>query len=246
MSGPLDAERVLEGDSCRALALASVWLIAQALRSLGAAHGGKDSAPAAGSPPVAEPAAALAELAARAESPPPIAAEVRALELAVGAFWDTGALPSSTLALGVEGGWSFGNWRFALRPRVFIPNRALPADPRLGGVSARIFLVEMPLQACYAWSIAAFRLGPCASVTAGVMWGSSDGLPDARTSAGIWLAAEFALAAAWRVSERLGLRAELGLARPLRVPRFVIGPASELHRSDGWLIRPGIGVGMLF
>jgi hypothetical protein len=247
MSGRLDAERSLEGDSCAAVAKASAWLAAQALRSLSAADERKTRADLSGyeeSSPARAPAAAPQ---LEQDAPPPMAAEQRAVELAVGVWWDSGALPSSTLALGLEGALWLGSWRFALRPRIFMP-RSLTAPELLEGASASFLLVEVPLQACYGWSLSldALKLGPCASMIVGWMRGASEGLPAARASTGIWLTLEAALAAEWRVSPRVILRGELGLARPMRVPRFVIGRETPLHRTDGWLVRPGIAVGMLF
>jgi hypothetical protein len=145
----------------------------------------------------------------------------------------------------LEGALRLESWRFALRPRIFLPSK-LAAPELLQGASANFLLVEVPLQACYGWSLGALKLGPCASMIVGWMRGASQGLPAARTSAGIWLTLEAAIAAEWTVSPRVMLRGELGLARPIRVPRFVIGNETPIHRTDGWLVRPGIAAGMLF
>ena len=245
MSGRLDAERTLEGDSCAALAKASAWLAAQAVRSLSADDESKPTADPSGpkeSSPAPVPAAAPPS---ERLVPPPIAAERRAVELLLGLWWDSGALPNSSLALGLEGALRLESWRFALRPRIFLPKK-IAAPELLQGASASFLLVEVPLQACYGWSLGALKLGPCASMIVGWMRGASDGLRAARTSAGIWLTLEAAIAAEWTVSPRVMLRGELGLARPIRVPRFVIGDETPLHRTNGWLVRPGIAVGMRF
>jgi hypothetical protein len=243
MRGPLDAERSLVGDSCTALAKASTWLVVQALRSLRDA--GETSADLSGPEGSSLALATAAASQSRPDAPPPMAAGPRAVELGVGVWWDSGALPSSTLALGVDGALRLGSWRFALRPRIFMP-RSLAAPEVLEGASASFLLVEVPLQACYGWSLGALKLGPCASMIVGWMRGESEGWPAARASAGIWWTLEAAVAAEWRLSPRVILRGELGLARPVRVPRFVIGQETPLHRTESWLVRPGIAVGMLF
>jgi hypothetical protein len=246
MSGRLDAERTLEGDSCAALAKASAWLAAQAVRSLSADDESKPTADTSSRPEESAPAPAPAATPPSERLvPPPIAAERPAVELLLGLWWDSGALPSSSLALGLEGALRLESWRFALRPRIFLPSQR--AAPELSqGASANFLLVELPLQACYGWSLGALKLGPCASMIVGWMRGASEGFPAARTSAGIWLTLEAAIAADWTVSPRVMLRGELGLARPIRVPRFVIGNETPIHRTDGWLVRPGIAIGMRF
>jgi hypothetical protein len=125
---------------------------------------------------------------------------------------------------------------------------SLSSPPLPEAASASFWLAELPLEACYALPLAELRLGPCASMIAGWMHGASDGLPDqsTRASAGIWLTLEAAVAAEWRVVPTVSIRAEVGLARPLLVPEFVMGDGTPLHRTEGWLVRPGIALGMFF
>lgn len=253
MSGALEAERTLEGDACSSLAEASVWLVVQTLRSLAATRA--DETPASmpeleSTPPLAvAPDGALAsphsEPRAAARDQPPVAAGARSLELALGVWWDSGALPDSTVALGFELGLGLRSWRFALRPRVFIPRSTAPQDFQLAGTSASFWLAELPMQVCYGLGLGELRIGPCASLIAGLMGGSSEGVPEARTAVGTWLALEGAMAAVWAITARVTLRAELALARPLRAPRFVVG-ANELHRADDVLVRAGLALGAHF
>jgi hypothetical protein len=57
---------------------------------------------------------------------------------------------------------------------------------------------------------------------------------------------EAALAIVWPLSALVTLRGELALARPMRVPRFVVGDEMELHRTRGVLVRPGAALGLRF
>lgn len=252
MDGALEAERTLEGDSCQALADASAWLAAQAVRSVRAGDNRETlgNVPKPESlPPIAAkpgPAAGIeprSDLAGLPLAPP----EARSLELGAAIGWDSGALPGTTVALGLEFGLWLRGSRFALRPRVFMPRSATLADRRFSATSATVVLAELPVQACYAWALGNLEVGPCTSVIVGLMWGTSKGPPDARTSVGIWLALEAALAIIWPLTAQLTLRAEVALARPVRVPRFVVGgDESELHLTDGVLVRPGAALGVHF
>jgi hypothetical protein len=252
ISGALEAERTLEGDSCQALTEASVWLVVQALRSL-RAPGGDDSAdkpleaesqPAANATPA--PAPANLEPRSRLEDQPLIAAGAGSFELALAAWWDSGALPGPTVALGLEVAFNLRNWRFALRPRVFIPRSTALEGPGLTAASASVWLVELPVQACYGLPLGELKIGPCASLIAGLMGASSQEVPGARTPVGTWLALEGALAAVWRVTGRMALRGELALARPVRAPSFVVDDRREVHRTDRVLVRAGLTLGAHF
>jgi hypothetical protein len=252
MSGALEAERTLEGDSCTALTDASVWLVVQTLRSLGAAEGDEAVArpveaeprPAADAAP--DPAPADLPPRSRLEDQPLTAAGAGSFELAIAAWWDSGALPGPTVALGLEVGLNLRSWRFALRPRVFIPRSTALEGLGPTAASASVWLVELPVQACYGLPLGGLKIGPCASLIAGLMGGSSEGVPGARTPIGTWLALEGALAAVWPVTARVALRGEVALARPLRAPLFVVDERREVHGTDGVLVRAGLAFGAYF
>jgi hypothetical protein len=256
MRGALEAERTLEGDSCQALAETGAWLAAQAVRSLGArdnrdapedASKAESGSPVAAKPgPVSAPAGSEPRSDLGADLGGLTPSRARSLELGAAVGWDSGALPGPTVALELEFGLWLRGSRFALRPRVFMPRSAMPADSRFSGTSATFILAELPVQACHAWPLGPFEVGPCASAIVGLMWGTSRGLRDARTSVGIWLAVEAALALIWPLSDRVTLRGEVALARPVRVPRFVLGDEIELHRTAGVLVRPGVALGVRF
>jgi hypothetical protein len=252
MSGALEAARTLEGDSCTALAEASVWLVVQTLRSLAASAADE----AAASTPKAEheqaqrvapePALASPDVAQRAtDADQPLgAAGARSLELVLAVWLDSGALPGVSVALGLEVGLNLDAWRFALRPRVFIPRSTAVTGSELASASASFWLGELPVQACYGLTLGELKIGPCASMIVGVMGGSSEGVRDARARTGPWLAMEGAVAAVWPITARMAVRGELALARPLRAPSFLVD--SEVHRTDGVLVRAGLAVGARF
>jgi hypothetical protein len=254
MSGALEAERTLEGDSCAALAETSVWLVAQTLRSLAPTRADEASVslpePENKQPQsvAADPVSASPQLERRSTvgDLPLTAAGARTLELAVAVWWDSGALPGSTVGLGFEVAFEVSSWRFAMQPRVFIPRRTDLAGAEPTAASASVWLVELPVQACYELALGELKIGPCASGIAGLMGGSSEGVPDARSSLGTWLAVEGAIAAVLPISARLGARAELALARPLRAPRFMVGEETRVHRTDDLVVRAGLSLGVHF
>jgi hypothetical protein len=177
MHGALDAERTLEGDSCQALADASAWLTAQTVRSLRAGDTG-ETLENGTQPESRSSVAAAVSVPAPMEprSDPgglPRKLEARALELGAAIWWDSGALPGSTVGLGLEVGWWLRGTRFALRPRVFLPRSATLPDRGFSATSATFVLAELPVQACYTWALGELELGPCGSLIVGLMWGAS-------------------------------------------------------------------------
>jgi hypothetical protein len=214
-AGAFDAARTMQDDSCHALSEASVWVIARALAL--------DSAPE------------RTRLVAK-----PVAVEPKRFEVGAAFILDSGALPGITGGLGVELAVDWGRLRFALEPRVFLPRGAAFAAGR-----ASLGLAELRAATCLEAELGPLAVGPCLGVAPGISWGEAKGLSDGHSAVGGWLAVEALMVATFRLDERIGLRVEAGLARPLLAPEFTIGQAT-LHRTAGLLFRSALGLSLLF
>ena len=208
--GALEAERELEGDSCAALADACVWLISDVSARI-----------PADSPPTA------AELDDEEDhSLQPTAAA----SIGASAWLDSAALPHPTPGVALELALRHASWRFAARPRFW-----LPQSRELAQTSVQIGLAELVLQACYGFATGGLWVGPCASAAAGVAWASARATQPAGGRFGPWLALEAAVAAEWSFTPRWFAGLELAGVHPVWFPRISItaaaaGPAPQTPR----------------
>jgi len=171
-------------------------------------------------------------------SPPPAAAPAIAIGAGAGAGVAAGIGPSVAPLVRALGEMTIEGRAIAramswARPsaRLSIDVATTSADVTAG--SQRYVLVAGSLRLCPV-DVAVGRgvhAGPCAALQAGVLRGTSEGVPNARDQRRAWVSPLATVHTSLVVAERLSVELEVGLALPLVRTRYFLGPNVTVHRT---------------
>lgn len=224
-------ERTLTGASCDEVAEAAALILALAADETTATN----PAPV----PLAAPSERPASVASVA---PPVAPRRRepALRLfvRVDAALDVGSLPSASPGVAVAAGVARARWRVELSAFTFAAQRATLA----GGVGGDVGVSGGLARGCLGVLNQRFGLDACAGLEGAWMYGEGVGLPDARSGGAMRWAARVGLAARWRVTSAVRLRALIEPAVELAGPTFVVENAGAVHEPSAVFLNVFAGV----
>ena len=241
-SATADGERVLGGESCRAIAETTALIVAMAvdpdqatandaLARPGATDGAPsdgdagvavDGEPGAAPPPGPDAASASETEASSTPRAPPPAAWL----LAAGAEGDLGALPSAGAAPALMLAWRPHPFRFDLSGAYFAPVQA----PVAGGGTATFVLVSASAHGCYELGLGRLGLGPCVGGELSSI-GASTNLSAPSSGNGQWLSLVGGGLLSFAPVDRLELDLRLDAEVPLLRPDFQVDGAS-VHRPS--------------
>jgi hypothetical protein len=241
-------ERVIEGDSCGAVADAAALVLAFLIdpNSVEAsAPSVSPSLPSDRSTIASLPEAPVASARAEApvfqpatkspivDSPPPTTptsqpAPARRWTLRATAGADSSSLPSWTGFVGVDVARAFGRGSLELSGAYYAPRSREISQGRGGTFD----LLTLGARGCYAAFGPTFEVSPCVGAEYGTVRGTGFGVGDPGAGKGLWLAATMAGAARWRMTPGLGTMAEVGITLPLVRPDYVIDNVGFVYRTD--------------
>jgi hypothetical protein len=265
-------ERVIEGDSCRAVGDAAALILAFLIDPKSAAlHATENSVPAPPpadrsslaavapeaspntepaplqpAPPQGEPAPPMTtpdrSAAPRPSSSPPPA---RRWTLRALAGADSASLPSWSGFVNVGVGRAFGRGSIEVSGAYFAPRtRQFAGTGETRGGQFELF--TLGARGCYGVLGPTFELSPCVGAEYGTVRGTAFGVGAPGVGKGLWLAATAAGAARWRMMPWLGTVAEVGLAVPLVRPEYVIDNVGVVYRADAVGLRMLAGLESYF
>jgi hypothetical protein len=209
-------ERILRGESCRAVSDAAVLLLAIALNPSAALE-----------VPQPEPKAADPEAAAAWWAP----------QLGAFAALDTALMGRPTFGVGAQLGVRLGPLELSARSQLFLP-RSVDRE----GTTTTLNGFSFDLVACVPWRIERLMLGPCVRAEVGRLAASVAGAVEAQTPG----AARFqALALGAEVRVRVAARLWLALAGDAnwftRRPQFLLTDLGEVERPAKFGMRVYLG-----
>src|SRR5262249_53890825 len=234
-------DRVIEGDSCRAVADAAALVLTFLIDrnrvevSLPEAPVASARAEAAVFQPAPSPSepSPPAMKSPMADSPPATTptsqpAPARRWTMRATAGTDSSSLPSWTGFVGVGVARVFGRGSIELSGAYYAPRTREVSEGRGGTFD----LLTLGTRGCYALFGPKFEVSPCVGAEYGTVRGSGFGVGDPSAGKGLWLAATMAGAARWRMTPWLGTVAEVGIALPLVRPDYVIDNVGFVYRAD--------------
>lgn len=236
VSEPASARRMLNGESCTAVARACALLLAMMVSGAEEEPLPGEQSPPAGPSPRAEKLA----LPQPAPRQPPAAYSGLDGALGLRAALDVGTLPAPTPGLGLTGEIGWRMYRLSTWLGAY-----LPSTTGVGGVAgaeATFILAEGSLQGCVMPVFERLRVGPCLGAAAGIVWATTTGVAEAEAAAEVWVAPLAMLALRWPAdASGLALEAAAGVAWPLRRPNFMLRQGAQVHQSDRISLRVQLG-----
>lgn len=235
-------ERVLEAESCDALAKATAILIAVAVDPIAAAHEVRSTeeivAPLPEPPPrveVSEPIDRVA-VAPRAPAPPARRRIPVRVHLGIGGGVIVGAVPGVTGGPVAAVGVTRGKLRAELRGAWWAPRVG-----REGPASARVQVGTVAAVVCGEPGNDAVTFPLCGGMEAGAMRGRGVEVPNAHVEHFAWVAALLGAGVRGWVRPRVGLRADVEIAVPLGIYRVFVG-SRLVHETAAVGARGVVGV----
>jgi hypothetical protein len=217
-------ERVLEAESCDALAKATAILIAVAVDPIATAHEVRSTEEIVTPPPEPPPRVESAEpidpiaVAPRVSGPPPRRRVPVRMHLGIGGGVIVGAVPGVTGGPVATLGLTRGKLRAELRGAWWAPRVG-----RSGPASARVQVGTVAAVVCGEPGNDAVTFPLCGGVEAGALRGRGVQVPNAHVEHFAWIAALLAAGVRAWVRPRVGLRADLEVAVPLGIYRVFVG-----------------------
>jgi hypothetical protein len=155
-----------------------------------------------------------------------------------------GVLPGFGAGLSLAAALVFPRWRFEATGAFWPARKArLVGYPDVGG---DLSLGTATLRGCPTPRWNRVELPLCVGAELGAMRGDGVGADQAVTQTRLWVAAQLAVAFAWRFTDRLALWTEVQAVLALARPEFVIVGAGRLHQAAAVAPRAAFGLEVRF
>jgi hypothetical protein len=251
VTGSVEGERLIDGETCASIAGASALILAMAVDPEAVAAKAMEVEAPTWDPSVRPPPLSVkpqgGAVGPRLSPPLPaipspgevIPPEPVGTTLAPLVGLDVGTLPNVAPWFGGAVGLSRGDSRLEAR-LAFLPQqeKTLSDRPMTGG---RFDLTAFGVTFCREVTGRAASLSLCGGVEVGMVRARGFGVTDPAEANPIWLSLTPGLLGHWPLSTRLSLRLEAMAGVPLRRPGFDLEPYGEVHRASPVVGRFSVG-----
>lgn len=234
--------REIEGATCAELAEAASVAIAVSVRSIAGESGPTQPVPPAPAPALTAPPASAAVPTPRSLSRSREVTSVWRPAVALALATDTGALPSSTVGVGLEGSVQRASLRLALLATWFGSQDATGAN-HSGGTFQ---LTVGGARACFAPRRGRWTLLACGGFELGRIVGTGQGVARPETGQALWRAVRADVGVTAALNGNAALLLTGGVAVPLSRPAFVLDGSELVYRPSHLAMRLAAGLQLEF